>query len=84
MTDEERRARVQNAGDEIGRHLAAIEALFVEPVFVTLVIRNPGHPDGSRNVLLTNDPDRAAAAATLLEADSPTSRHFDIEVDRDE
>ena len=84
MTYEEQRARVQNAGDEMGRHLAAIEGMFVEPVFVTLVIRNPGHPDGSRDALVSNDPDREAAAATILKADRQASDHFDIEVDLDE
>jgi hypothetical protein len=81
MTDEERRARVQNAGDEIGKHLAAIEALFVEPVFVTLVVRNPGHADGTRDVLLTSDPDPQGPVGVIEAlADQPSER-FDIEVD---
>jgi hypothetical protein len=81
MTDEERRARVQNAGAEIGKHLAAIEALFAEPVFVTLVVRNPGYSDRTRDVVLTNDPDPQSAVRVIEGLREQPTETFDIEVD---
>lgn len=61
--------------DEIAAHLEAIQALFTA-VKVTLIVRDPTHPDGSRDLVMTDDHlghairaleiRRAAAAAERL------------------
>lgn len=39
----------------VTRHLWDIAELFTEPVKLTIVVRNPAHPDGSRDVVITDD-----------------------------
>jgi hypothetical protein len=51
--------------DDIADHLEAIEKLFVGPCKVTLLVRDPDHPDGSRDVHVTNDDDTDAAIAAI-------------------
>jgi len=55
--------RVRNAGDRIAYHLDKIAELFLEPVKLTLVVRNPAHPDGARDVYMTDDDAELAIAA---------------------
>lgn len=53
--DVERRARVQKLGVDIADRLEAIHNLFKGPVKLTLIIRDPNCPDGSRDTFQTND-----------------------------
>ncbi len=39
----------------LAHHAGDIAELFSEPVRVTIVVRNPTHPDGSRDVHLSDD-----------------------------
>jgi len=48
---------------EIADRLVEIEKLFSEPVKLTVLVRNPAHPDGGRDVLLTSDDFETAIAA---------------------
>jgi hypothetical protein len=50
-------------GNEIADHLEAIGRLFNAPVKITLLVRNPAAPDGSRDVFLSSDDWPAARAA---------------------
>jgi ATP-dependent helicase YprA (DUF1998 family) len=43
------------AAATIADHAEEIKKLFNEPVFVTVVVRNPAHPDGSRDVVVSRD-----------------------------
>lgn len=51
----EAQAKIDAARERISGYLVAIEEVFLEPVKLTLVARNPAFPDGSRDLLLTND-----------------------------
>lgn len=57
----ERRRRVEQLGNQIAIHLSEIRRLYREPVVITLIVRAPGHPDGRRDTVMTDDPDPAAA-----------------------
>jgi hypothetical protein len=59
---------VQRVGRVIGEHLAEIAPLFKEGVKLTLLARCPDAPDGTRDLVLTND--TLGAAITAL-----TTRH---------
>jgi hypothetical protein len=46
-----------------GKHCEAIERLFSAPMKVSVLVRDPRHPDGSRDVWVSSDePDDAIAA----------------------
>lgn len=66
--DAERRARVQRLGNDIADRLQGIHDLFKGPVKLTLIIRDPNYPDGSRDTFQTNDewPKAKEAADKLL------------------
>lgn len=51
----EAQAKIDYARERISDYLVKIEGCFSEPVRLTLVARNPAFPDGSRDMLLTND-----------------------------
>ena len=51
----EAQAKLEAARERIAGYLLKIEDVFLEPVKVTLVVRNPAYPDGSRDLLLTSD-----------------------------
>ncbi len=51
----EAQAKIDAARERISGYLVAIEGVFIEPVKLTLLARNPAFPDGSRDMLLTND-----------------------------
>jgi hypothetical protein len=47
----------------LANHAGDIAELFTEPVRVTIVVRNPQHPDGSRDVHVSDDdPERSIEA----------------------
>jgi hypothetical protein len=60
MTDPVKMRRLRDA---IGARLAEISDFFTEPVKLTIVVRNPAHPDGSRDVYVTDDDAELAIAA---------------------
>jgi hypothetical protein len=76
--DEKGKERVYNAGNVIAEHLGAIARLYTDEVFITLVVRNPGYPDGSRDTMLTNDPDGEAAARVIEQINSRPGETFVI------
>jgi hypothetical protein len=45
--------------DRIAFHLERIEGLFSEPVRISILIRNPAHSDGSRDVWMTSEDGKA-------------------------
>lgn len=49
--------------ERIADHLVAVEALFIGPRKITILVRDPARPDGSRDVFLTDDDVEAAVAA---------------------
>jgi hypothetical protein len=46
---------LEHARDEISDHMDAIVALFKPGVKITVLVRTPSHPDGSRDLLMTSD-----------------------------
>jgi hypothetical protein len=61
--DAARRARVKQLGEDIAHRLEGIHDLFKAPVKLTLIIRDPAFPDGSRDTYQTNDQWPLARAA---------------------
>lgn len=57
------RAYLEALREKLGSRLAEIADLCTEPVKLTLLIRCPSHPDGSRDICLTDDNTEAAIAA---------------------
>lgn len=51
----ERNRRIENMRRSASHHLEQIAKLFNPGMKLTLVVRNPDEPDGSQNVLLTDD-----------------------------
>lgn len=66
--------KLRAACEEIADHLDAIRRLFKEPVKVTLIVRNPAHPSGSRDVFLSSDHWPSARAAAEAVQARPESR----------
>lgn len=64
----QRRARLERFHAEVDGLLCEIEKLFSEPVKLTLIVRNPAHPDGRRDVFLTSDTDHEAAISAIRRA----------------
>lgn len=50
---------------QLADHAAQVEELFTEPVKVSIVVRNPGHPDGSRDVVVSSEDDYGRISATV-------------------
>lgn len=50
-----RQRRLDQLHNSIADQCERIEHLFAEPVKVTVIVRNPAHVDGSRDVLITAD-----------------------------
>jgi hypothetical protein len=48
-------AKLRAAGDFIAALLEQISSYFTEPVKLTLIVRNPAHPNGSRDVCIGDD-----------------------------
>lgn len=53
---------------------AKAERCFTEPVKVTLVCRNPAAPNGSRDVVITNDDEELAIAAIRTRLTDPLGK----------
>jgi hypothetical protein len=68
-----RNARVERMRQEAAYHLDQIAKLFVPAMKITLVVRNPERPDGSQDVLLTDDTVPEVIAALKLLAERPES-----------
>lgn len=49
------RSATQELGDAISEHLAVISTYFKPHMKLSFLARDPNHPDGSRNVLVSND-----------------------------
>jgi hypothetical protein len=64
---EVREARLRFARSEASKHLDQIQQLWNPGMKVTLLVRSPDHPDGSRDFMLTDDqiPDVIAALEIL-------------------
>jgi len=65
-------AQVQSVGEEIAAHMNEIAALFKPGKKITVLVRTPKHPDGSRDVLITNDTIDDAIAALQTRKTAPT------------
>lgn len=74
--------RLQELHDEIVEHCEAIARRFTEPVKVTVFVRNPAHPDGSRDILISSDTDEALFPAIHRCAANPNNLHSEVEVPR--
>lgn len=51
--------------ERIANHAGEVAELFKGPVRVTIVVRDPEHPDGSRDVEVTDDDDTEALIAAI-------------------
>lgn len=72
---ETRVERVQMLRAQIAAKLEEIERLYKDSVKVTLIVRVPSKPDGSRDTVMTNDdPETAIAALRSLYADPSAER----------
>jgi hypothetical protein len=60
MPSQDYLARVRGA---IEQHLAEIHGLFLPGSKITILIRQPDHPDGSRDLVMTDDTLHAAVNA---------------------
>lgn len=58
-------ALLAEASQAIAEHMDAIVALFKPGVKITVVIRTPSHPDGSRDLVMTDDMINEVVAALL-------------------
>lgn len=72
--EQQRRGRVQRLAEDIADKLDEIAALYKEPVIVTVIVRAPGYPDGSRDTLNSGETDvRLALRAAEHLLDDPTA-----------
>jgi hypothetical protein len=67
----EKERRIGNMHREASGHLEKIASLFNPGMRLTLVVRNPERPDGSQDVLLTDDTVPEVIAALELLAERP-------------
>lgn len=51
----EGKAKLRAAGDECSHYLERIAKLFTPKAKITLLVRDPEFPDGSRSFMLTDD-----------------------------
>jgi len=56
---------LNEVGNKIAYHMDEIVALFKPGVKITILVRTPSHPDGSRDLVMTNDLITEAIAAIL-------------------
>jgi hypothetical protein len=68
-----RNARIERMRQEASYHLEQIAKLFNPGMKLTLVVRNPEHPDGTQDTLLTDDTVPEVIAALKLLAERPES-----------
>ena len=55
MKQDQRSALIANAADRIADHMDDILGLFKPGMKITVFVRNPAHPDGSQDMLMTSD-----------------------------
>jgi hypothetical protein len=63
-----------DVSEKISDHMFAIQTLFKPGMKITLLIRAPDHPDGSRDLLMTDDLIDEAVAAMLRRKREGVSR----------
>lgn len=73
--DAERKARVQNLGENISAKLEEIKNLYREDVKVTLIVRNTNKTNRD-TVMTDDDPREAVKALEALFADPTSEVHF--------
>lgn len=61
----ERTKRKTTIADQVAEKLAEIASMFQDDVAVSLVVRSLNSPDGSRDCVVTDDPDLIEAQSTL-------------------
>lgn len=61
---------VQRVGRAVGEHLAEMAALFKPGVKLTFLARRPEAPDGSQDMVLTDDDLTSAIAALTIRRDA--------------
>lgn len=64
--------KVQNASEIAADHMDAILALFKPGSLITVLVRQPNKPDGSRDFILSNDTLDGAIEALTLRKTAPT------------
>lgn len=64
--------RVQNASEIIADHMDAILACWKPGKKITVIVRSPDFPDGSRDFIQTNDTIDDAITALQLRKTAPT------------
>lgn len=63
---------VQRAGEMVADYCDEIKRLFKPPMRLTVLVRMPDYPDGSRDFILTDDQLDLAAAAILRRKKEPS------------
>ncbi len=63
---------VQQISEIVADHMDAILKLFKPGAKITVLVRSPAHPDGSRDFVLANDTIDAAISALALRKTQPT------------
>lgn len=63
---------VQRAGEMVADLLDEVKKLFKPPMRLTLLVRMPDHPDGSRDFILTDDNLDEASKAILRRKVEPS------------
>jgi hypothetical protein len=61
----ERTDETSQIGDQLVRLLRQIASLYDDEIYITLVTRSLGSPDGSRDTLISNDTDGEALREAL-------------------
>lgn len=66
LMDALQKVLVQDVGEQIDGHLAAIAAMFKPGAKLTLLVRRPEKPDGSHDVILSDDHLALAIGALVI------------------
>lgn len=77
---ETRKQRVLQLRDAISEKLDEIAALYKDDVKVTLIVRVPGHPDGSRDTTMMSDDPKQAIAALCRLLEDPASEYYPADI----
>lgn len=64
--------KVQAAGEYVGELADEIKKQFKPPMRITILVRMPDHPDGSRDFILTDDTLDEVVAAIARRKDQPS------------
>ena len=68
------RDKLADVAERISEHLTEISELFVPGTKLTLLARQPSHPDGSRDLVQTNDDLPSAIAALTIRSRAGRAR----------